>query len=111
MNQDGSINSASNPASPGTFIQIYATGGGNTSPTSSTGSVAQSALNLSVKPTVTIGGIDAQVLYAGSAPGEVNGVVQINAVIPQSVASGISLPVLVTIGGVPSQPGVTVAIQ
>jgi uncharacterized protein (TIGR03437 family) len=110
VNQDGSINSPSNPAPRGTAIQIYATGGGQTSPVSSTGSVAQSAANLSLPVTLMIGGVNAQILYAGNAPGEVEGVIQINAIISQSSATGIA-PVILTIAGVSSPPGVTVAIQ
>jgi uncharacterized protein (TIGR03437 family) len=110
VNQDGSFNSASNPAARGTAIQIYATGGGQTSPPSSTGSVAQGAASLALSTTVTIGGVTAQVLYAGSAPGEVDGVVQINAIVPSGATPG-SLPIIVTIGGVASQPGATLAIQ
>jgi uncharacterized protein (TIGR03437 family) len=111
VNQDGSINSASNPASPGTAIQIYITGGGQTSPLSSTGTVAQMPANLALPINVTIGGLNAQVLYAGNAPGEVEGVVQINVTVPQNAIPGIALPILVTIGGVMSETGVTVAIQ
>jgi uncharacterized protein (TIGR03437 family) len=111
VNQDNSINSVSNPASRGTAIEIYATGGGQTSPSSSTGSVARGAANLTLPVNVIIGGVNAQVLYAGNAPGEVEGVVQINVVIPQSVPAGIAVPILVTIGGVSSQTGVTLAIQ
>ncbi len=103
VNQDGSINSASNPAIRGTAVQIYSTGGGQTSPSSSTGSVAKVAANLLLPVTVTIGGVNAQVLYAGAAPGEISGVVQINAIIPQSVIPSAALPVMVTIGGVASQ--------
>lgn len=111
VNQDGSINGAANPASRGTAIEIYATGGGQTSPSSSTGSVARAAANLTLPVTVTIGGVNAQFLYAGNAPGEVEGVVQINVVVPPSVTPGLALPVLVTIGGVTSQTAVTVAVQ
>jgi len=107
VNQDGSINSSSNPAARGTVIQIYATGGGQTTPASSTGTVAPAAASLILPVTVTIGGVNAQVLYAGNAPGELEGVVQINAIVPPTAASG---NVVVTIGGVTSQPGVTVAI-
>jgi uncharacterized protein (TIGR03437 family) len=90
VNQDGSINSPSNPASRGTAIQIYATGAG-------------------APVTLTIGGVNAQVLYAGNAPGEVVGLVQVNAIIPQTAPTG-NVPVLLTIGGVTSQLGVTVSI-
>jgi uncharacterized protein (TIGR03437 family) len=61
--------------------------------------------------TLTISGVTAQVLYAGNAPGEVDGIVQINAIVPQSVTPGVALPILVTIGGVTSQAGTTVAIR
>ncbi|HYL76656.1 MAG TPA: hypothetical protein VEU96_20750 [Bryobacteraceae bacterium] len=111
VNADSSINGASNPAFRGSMIQIYATGGGQTSPPSVTGGVAQTTANLTLPVSVTIGGVKAQTLYAGSAPGEVEGVVQINAVVPPGVTPGVALPVLVTIGGVAAQTGVTVAIQ
>ena len=70
---------------------------------------AKAALALPV--TVSIGGANAQVVYAGSAPGEVEGVVQINAVVPQDAMPGTALPIVATIGGADSQAGVTVAIQ
>jgi uncharacterized protein (TIGR03437 family) len=111
VNQDGSINSPTNPASRGTFIQIYATGGGPTSPPSVAGDVALTPASLTLPVTLTIGGVNAEVLYAGNAPGEVVGVVQINAVVPQSLTPGPALPVVMTIGGAASQPGVTVSIQ
>jgi trimeric autotransporter adhesin len=111
VNHDGTINSASNPALRGTAIQVYATGGGQTSPPSSTGIAAAGQANLALPVSVAVGGVNAQVLYAGAAPGEVEGVVQVNVMVPQSVAPGVALPVLVTIGSVTSQTGVTVAIQ
>jgi uncharacterized protein (TIGR03437 family) len=45
------------------------------------------------------------------AIGYVVGLLQINAMIPQSLTPGTALPTLVTIGGVSSQTSVTVAIQ
>ncbi len=111
VNQDGSINSASNPAARGTAIQIYATGGGQTSPLSSTGVVAQTASSLALPINVSIGGANAQVLYAGNAPGEAEGVVQINAIVPQNVAPGAALPILLTVGGIPSPTTATIAVQ
>jgi uncharacterized protein (TIGR03437 family) len=111
VNADNSINSAMNPAVRGSIVQIYSTGGGQTSPPSSTGSVTPSAANLALLTNVTIGGVDAQVLYAGSAPGEVEGVVQINAMIPSTATPSAATPILVTIGGVLSQSGVTISVQ
>jgi uncharacterized protein (TIGR03437 family) len=98
-NQDGSVNSPSNPAARGTEIQIFATGGGQTSPPSSTGTVAQTAASLTLPVTVTIGGANAQVLYAGNAPGEIEGLVQINVVVPPTAPSG---DVQINIGGIAS---------
>jgi uncharacterized protein (TIGR03437 family) len=111
VNQDYSINDATRPAARGSEIQIYATGGGQTSPASLTGSVSPAAASLVLAAKVTIGGVDAQVLYSGAAPGEVAGVVQINALVPATVAPGGAVPLLVAIGGVSSQSGVTVAVQ
>jgi uncharacterized protein (TIGR03437 family) len=60
---------------------------------------------------VTIGGIDAPVSYKGGAPSAVAGVTQINAQIPSAVTPGTAVPIVITIGGVPSQAGVTVAVK
>lgn len=111
LNQDNSINSASKPAARGSAIQIYATGGGQTSPASYTGAVAGGAAGLTLPVTVTIGGASAQVLCAGSAPGEIDGVVQINAIVPTGIVTGGSVPVVVTIGGAASQAAVTMAVK
>jgi uncharacterized protein (TIGR03437 family) len=72
LDQDNSINGPANPAGSGTVIQIFATGEGIASPPAITGSITKGAGNtplLSV--TVSIGGIEAPVQYAGAAPGEV----------------------------------------
>jgi uncharacterized protein (TIGR03437 family) len=112
LNQDNSVNSASNPAARGTIIQIYATGEGETSPHGVTGSVIGTGLKtpvLGVK--VTIGGQDAVVQYAGSAGASVAGLLQVNAVVPQAVAPGAAVPIAISVGGVPSPSGVTIAVQ
>lgn len=62
-------------------------------------------------PTVTIGGQAATVTYAGWVADSVAGLYQINATVPTKAASGNSIPVVVTMGGVSSQAGVTMAIQ
>jgi trimeric autotransporter adhesin len=93
-NQDGSLNSATNPAPRESIVSFYATGQGT-----STGTV-----------TLTVGGYQAQVWYAGPAPG-FPGLMQINAQIPGGfLAPGIQ-PVVLAIGGASSQPGVTIAVQ
>jgi uncharacterized protein (TIGR03437 family) len=112
LNQDGTVNSATNPATKGSVIVLFATGEGQTNPAGVTASVS-SASNLK-RPlqnvTVTIGGRQAQVQYAGSAPGLVAGALQVNAVIPEDTPSGPAAVVL-TIGNSSSQPGVTIAVR
>ena len=91
---------------------IFATGEGVTSPLGVDGKLADpTALGLPVLPvTVRIGGIDAQVLYAGHAPTLVTGLFQVNAVIPQGVPAGAASIVL-TVGGRSSPAGITVAVK
>jgi uncharacterized protein (TIGR03437 family) len=63
--------------------------------------------------TVTIGGVDAVVAYAGSAAGEVSGLMQVNVIIPLTAPTGTQ-PVVVTVGTAKSQSGAsaaTVAVQ
>jgi uncharacterized protein (TIGR03437 family) len=82
FNQDGSSNSASNPAAHGTVVILFATGEGLTDGPNISGQAAKAPYprpKLPVK--VTVGGIAAEVLYAGSAPG-LAGTLQINARIP-----------------------------
>jgi uncharacterized protein (TIGR03437 family) len=57
-----------------------------------------------------IGDVDAVVLYSGAAPTLVLGVVQVNAFVPQGLAAG-SASVEVSIGGIRSRAGTTVAIS
>jgi uncharacterized protein (TIGR03437 family) len=111
-NQDGSVNSAANPAARGSIVTIYATGQGPISPAGVTGSVTQFKTKARVLPvTVTIGGMGAAVRYAGSAPGEIAGLLQVNAVIPQGVGPGSAVPVTLKIGENASQAGVTMAVK
>jgi uncharacterized protein (TIGR03437 family) len=109
QNQNASVNSAANPAAAGSVISIYGTGAGQTSPGGVDGQLAASPLPALVLPvTVQIGGVAAEVQYAGPAPALINGVVQVNARIPMGVRG--NAPVIVTIGGV-SSPAVTVAVS
>lgn len=65
----------------------------------------------SANPTVTIGGVSATVTYAGWVADSVAGLYQINATVPTKAPTGTAVPVVVTVGGVSSQAGVTMAIQ
>jgi uncharacterized protein (TIGR03437 family) len=86
---------------PGEYATIYLTGQGAVSPAVGTGqSAPASPLSRAVLPVaVTVGGIGAEVQFAGLAPGYV-GLMQLNLRVPQ-LAPG-DHPVVVTIGGASS---------
>jgi uncharacterized protein (TIGR03437 family) len=93
-------------------IQIFATGEGLTNPPGRTGTITGSsggAPNLQVK--VTIGGIDAALQFAGSAPDAVAGLFQVNVMVPPGVPAGSAVPIVLSVGGVSSQGGVTIAVK
>jgi len=99
-------------AARGSVIQILGTGEGQTLPGGVTGSITQSANKVPALPVpVTIGGIDAVVQYACSAPGEVAGVLQVNATVPAGATPGAAVPITIAVGGVRSPDGVTIAVQ
>ena len=57
-----------------------------------------------------IGGKDAPVNYSGTAVGIISGAIQVNAKVPDGLAAG-DAPVVMKVGGVSSQSGVTVAVS
>ncbi|MGD1092728.1 MAG: hypothetical protein ABSB35_12160 [Bryobacteraceae bacterium] len=93
-NQDGTINSAANPAPRGSVIALYGTGEG------------VSGAPISVQ----IGGYPSDVLYAGPVAG-FPGLLQVNARIPAGYIAPGNLAVTITVGQVSSQPGVTIAVN
>jgi uncharacterized protein (TIGR03437 family) len=112
LNQDFSYNTAANPAARGSVISIYATGEGRTSGPDVTGGVNGAVLkNPVLAVTATIGAQPARVLYAGSAPGLVAGVLQVNVEIPGNVTPGSAVEVIIKVGSAPSGVGITIAVQ
>jgi uncharacterized protein (TIGR03437 family) len=113
LNQDGTVNSASNPAPVGSYVSVYATGEGQTNPAGIDGEPAVSPAPRPVAQqiTATVGGLPAQVQYAGGAPGLIAGVLQVNVQIPTGVASGSNAPIVINVGGQTTQANVTVAIK
>lgn len=113
VNQNGSINSASTPAPIGGIISLFATGEGQSSPTGVDGKPATAPFPTPVLGvSVTIGGVTVNDLqFAGGAPGEVAGMLQINVAIPAGVTPGSAVPVLIRVGEATSQAGVTIAVS
>ncbi len=109
---------AGNPAKRGEVLVIYATGLGPVNPDPGPGNPAPSSppsQTVTVTTRVTIGGVPAQVLFSGLAPGFV-GLNQVNVVVPQGTASG-TVDVIVTStvpSGIPipvSSPAVKLAVE
>jgi uncharacterized protein (TIGR03437 family) len=112
LNEDNSVNGPSNPAARGSVIQIYATGEGQTAPPGVTGSVTHAdAKKPLLGVSVTIDGLNATLVYAGSAPESVAGLFQVNATIPAGVKPGPTVPIILTVGSALSPDGVTIAIK
>ena len=60
--------------------------------------------------TASIGGQNADVLYAGSAGNQISGLLQVNVLVPLPITPGGAVPVALTIGGSRSQT-VTMVVQ
>jgi uncharacterized protein (TIGR03437 family) len=112
LNQDGKLNSAANPAERNSIVSLYATGEGQTAPAGLDGKLAVGAPPKPALPVkVTMGGISAEVTYAGGAQGLVAGGIQINVRIPAALSTGNAVPVMVSAGDINSRSGVTIAVK
>ena len=113
LNQDGSLNSAANPAARGSVVVLYGTGAGQTNPAGDDGMISVgSPLPTPVLPvSIFIDGRPAEVLYAGAAPEMVQGVIQINARVPATASTGPATTVIFTVGNYSSLNTVTLAVQ
>jgi uncharacterized protein (TIGR03437 family) len=105
LNQDSSVNGPSNPAPRSTYVSAYGTGFGPLN------GAADGLRHLDVSVTAAIGGVPALVTYAGEAPGYTSGLQQINIQIPADAPTGPSVPIVVMASGIPTQPGVTIAVR
>jgi uncharacterized protein (TIGR03437 family) len=112
------INAAKAAAPRGSAVSIYVTGMGDlTSPPAvANGEVAAGAVTLADNTVrVDIDGQPAVVSYAGTSPGAVAGLVQINAIVPPTVRAGPAIPLTVSVGSAVtsrrSQAGVTIAVK
>ena len=100
---------AENPARIGDTLQIYTTGLGETDPPAKTGEAAPAFSRVLLPVTVTVGGVEAPVVYQGLAPGFV-GLYQVNVVLPSTVTPGDAVPVVVQQNGIVSNPDLPATI-
>jgi uncharacterized protein (TIGR03437 family) len=112
FNQDGTLNSAANPAAKGSVVVLFGTGEGQTNPAGVDGTVAIPG-SLTVPKlgcTATVGGAAAGVLYCGSVPFVVEGELQLNLQLSPSTPSG-SQPVVLNVGTFHSQSNLSIFVQ
>ena len=91
-----------NPLHAGDYVELYATGLGVTTNRNGLDYANQ-------QPTVTVGGKDCPVTYAGRAPGYI-GLDQINCIIPAGLGVNAAAPVVIT-SGIRSSNVATLAVQ
>ncbi|MCW5982961.1 MAG: hypothetical protein KIT09_33030 [Bryobacteraceae bacterium] len=111
INEDGTYNSSRFRARRGTIVSVYGTGGGEMRPPGEDGAIVPGigpTLLLPVK--AFIGGREAEVVYAGPAPGLISGVLQLNIRVPADAPVGLP-PLVFSVGDLHSQPGVSVAVE
>jgi uncharacterized protein (TIGR03437 family) len=94
LNQDGSVNSVSNPAVRGSIVTLFGTGAIWPSGTPD-GTLATSPSSLDQEQNqfevVDTTGAPASILYAGTAPGLIDGVFQVNVQLPRDAAPPLTL--------------------
>ncbi len=100
---DGSVVNAANPAAPGETLELYGEGYGAVSPGLPDGAVVTGPLP--VPATLLIDRQKVDMLYAGGAGGDVNGILQINFVVP-GLAPGAH-QIQIQVGSAVSPTGVT----
>lgn len=110
LNEDGSINTRANPAAKPSIVILYLTGAGQMDPAGQDGQLASAISKLSQSVSATVGGETAEVLYAGNAPGLVQGVVQFNLRLSAATPSGPQ-PIVLQIGSATTRKTVSVWVQ
>ena len=110
LNEDGSVNSPSNPARRGSIISIFGTGGGEAAEGVLDGQIVSGTLprtSLPVSVLFDVGLVEGdfdvpskpgEVLYAGGSPGSVSGLLQVNVRVPANATAGDRAPLALTIG-------------
>ena len=91
------------PAQAGDILIIYCAGLGSVNPLIDAGVAVDRLIQTANPIGLTIGGVQAQVLFSGLTGG-LTGLYQINATMPDVVTPGDAVPVVLTLGNVSSPP-------
>ena len=114
LNQDGTVNSASNAAPRGSVVSVYLTGVGALSPPLGDGLLGPLSPPFPA-PVATIsatigGALNATVTFAGQAPGLIAGLTQVNIQIPENAPVGPAIAIAISAGDFTSQSA-TIAVR
>ena len=111
VNEDGSLNSEERPAARGSIVSLFGTGEGETGPAGLDGVPSGTPPPQPLLPLqVQVGTAGGEVLFAGRAPGFV-GLLQVNVKLPGIFTPPGVRTLTLIVGGVSSQPGVTIAVK
>jgi uncharacterized protein (TIGR03118 family) len=111
LNQNGTVNTATNQATANSTITVFATGEGYTVPPSGDGAITTgTALAPSMPVTMTIGGLPAPVVTVGTPVGTLSGIMAVTATVPSGLTAG-AVPVVLTVGTVSTTQKVTIAVK
>ena len=110
VNQDGTLNSATNAARGDSLVTVFLTGQGPVNPPVASGLPAPGSplAEVTLPVAAEIGGRQVEIQFLGLAPGFV-GLAQANLRVPAGLAG--NLPVRLTIGGVVSNTGVVTVVE
>jgi uncharacterized protein (TIGR03437 family) len=120
LNEDGSLNSPSNPAQRGSIVTIYATGGGETAPGVVDGQILGHVLPRTTLPVSAFFytgysyddvHMEGEVVYAGGASGLVAGLLQVSVRVPPDLGAGDAAEISLTIGSNTTGFQVTLALR
>jgi uncharacterized protein (TIGR03437 family) len=120
LNQDGTRNSQNNPAQLGSIVSLFVNGAGLQTPTPADGTLAtfgpRPELPVSVQASAATGYFaewqNCELLYAGAAPGELAGLLQVNVRLPTAqVAVGGQTAILVTVGNLSAISAISATSQ
>lgn len=98
------------PAHAGDYLQVYANGLGAPDIPIANGYASTDQLRRTAAPTVLVGGVEAEVTFAGLSPWFV-GVNQLNVKIPENAPKGNAVPLQLRAGGITTTGEVTIAIE
>jgi uncharacterized protein (TIGR03437 family) len=98
---------SSRPAKPGGIVALFGTGFGPTTPAPPPGQVFFAAYPAAAPVAVTIGGINANVAWAGLSAA---GLYQLNVIVPVGLPNG-DASIVARVGGVQSQGGMFIPVQ